>query len=71
MSANQDDYSFLNNIDQKILVAMILLIIALVGGAIWMNIVAHPNDACTSNKYIYCGESAGHGHSEHHESKPH
>ena len=61
MSENEDEYGFLNNIDQKVFISMVILTVALVAGAIWMNIATRSGEECTSAKYIYCGEKEGHG----------
>ena len=68
MSAKEDDYSFLNNVDQKILIAMIFLVSFLTLGAIWMNIAVRKDVECTPQLYTYCGEKAPHGH---HGDEPH
>lgn len=57
MSQNQDEYGFLNNIDQKVLYVMAIVTILLVGGAIWLNLAVRKDVHCTSSKYVYCGHT--------------
>ena len=67
MSKQEKDYSFLNNVDTKMLVAMAILTTALTAFAIGINIAIR-GDGCTREAYIYCGEDKSHGHgdAEHH-----
>lgn len=51
------DYRFLNNIDSKILVAMIILSSALTLGAIVLNLTYHGQKDCLVSEYVYCGEA--------------
>jgi len=62
VSESKDEYSFLNNIDNKILVAMVILSSALTLFAIVINIAIRHGETCTRAEYIYCGEDESHGH---------
>ena len=62
MSTEQDEYGFLNNIDNKVFVAMCILVTVLTGGAIVLNLAVSASQDCTTHEYVYCGETAGHGH---------
>ncbi len=67
MANAKDEYSFLNNIDNKVLVAMVILASGLTIFAIALNMMTRTE--CTVSKYIYCEPEAAHdnhaAHAEH------
>lgn len=53
MTNSDEDYSFLNNVDHKVLIFTAVLTIALTGGAFLLNKIA--KEDCRVTDYIYCG----------------
>lgn len=66
MSQEKNEYGFLNNIDNKVLVCMIILATGLTGFAIVLNVAGRKE--CTTTKYVYCEPEV---HADHHADKPH